>query len=88
MTTPTEAAKNTVEIGKRHIADQCQRIEQQHELIKRLEQHGPIDLAAEAVRHLGQMKETLGQMEADYAGPQARLAQATVDEEVEKDMPM
>ena len=40
MKTPAETAKNTVEIGKKHIATQCQRIERQDALIKRLERDG------------------------------------------------
>jgi hypothetical protein len=92
MKTPAETAKNTVEIGKKHIATQCQRIERQDALIKRLERDGHIDLVAKAVRHLAQMKEMLAQMEADYAGAHERLSQATVDEaslsEVERDAPM
>ena len=92
MRTPAEAAKNTIEIAKRHIAGQCQRIEQQYALIKRLERDGHIDLVAEAVRQLAAMRDTLAQMEADYAAARERLAQATVDEpslaKVEKDTPM
>jgi hypothetical protein len=92
MRSPAEAAKNLVEISQKHIAEQCQRIERQHELIARLERDGQPDLVAEAVRHLGEMKKMLAQMETDYAGAQERLAQATVDEpslaRVEKDTPM
>jgi hypothetical protein len=89
MRTPAEAAKNTVEIAKRHIAGQGRRIDA---LIKRLERDGHIDLVAEAVRQLSAMRDTLAQMEADYTAARERLAQATVDEpslaKVEKDTPM
>jgi hypothetical protein len=74
MRTPAEAAKDTVEIGKKHIAGQCQRIERQQELIKRLERDRQFDLVAEAVRDLDKMKDTLAQLEADYVGAQERLA--------------
>jgi len=59
MITPAEAAKNTIELGKKHIHKQCRRIEQQHELIARLERDGHIDLVAEAVGHLGDMRKML-----------------------------
>ncbi len=92
MSTAAEAAQNTVELGKKHIVEQCQRIEQQRELIARLERDGHIDLVPAAVAFLEEMRKMLAQMEADYAGAQERLVQATVDEpslaNVEKDTPL
>jgi hypothetical protein len=92
MATPAEAAKNTVEIGKRHIPNQQLRIARQRDLIAELERDGHPDVVAQARRMLGEMEEMLAQMEADYAAAQERLAQETVDEpslaKVEKDTPM
>jgi hypothetical protein len=92
MPTPAEAAKNTVELGKRHITNQRFRIERQRKLIAELKRDAHPDCAVKAVRTLGDMEKMLAQMEADYAGAQERLAQATTDEKslrsVERDTPM
>ena len=80
MSSTAEAAKNTVEIGKRHILDQRLRIERQRELIARLERDGSPDLVANAVRLLAEMEQACGRMEAEYAAGQERLSEATVDE--------
>jgi hypothetical protein len=66
MTTPAEAAKNTVEIAKRHIPDQQLRIARQRDLIAELERDGHPDVVAKARQMLGEMEEMLAQMEADY----------------------
>ena len=91
MTTPAEAAKNTVEIAKRHIPDQQLRIARQRDLIAELERDGHPDVVAKARQMLGELEEMLAQMEADYAAAQERLAH-DVDEptlaKVEKDAPM
>ena len=65
MPTTAEAAKNTVRQGKRHIADQCLRIERLRKLIARLERHSQFHLVPDAVRHLAQMERALAQTEAD-----------------------
>ena len=77
MPSPAEAAKNTVELGKKHIIDQRFRIERQRKLIAELKRDAHPDCAVKAVRTLGDMEKMLAQMEADYAGAQERLAQAT-----------
>ena len=91
MTTPAEAAKNTVEIGKKHILDQQFRIVRQRELVAKLE-HGHPDVVADARRALTEMEQMLVQMEIDYATAHERLVQATVDgptlAKVEKNTPM
>jgi hypothetical protein len=53
MTSPAEATKNSVDIGRQHIVDQCERIRQQRELIERHERDGYPDLVADAVQLLG-----------------------------------
>ena len=80
MSSTAEAAKNTVELGKKHILDQRLRIERQRELIARLERDGSPDLVANAVRLLAEMEQACGRMEAEYAAGQQRLSEATVDE--------
>jgi hypothetical protein len=91
MPIPAEAAKNTVELRKKHIIDQRFRIERQRKLIAELKRDAHPDCAVKAVRTLGDMEKMLAQMEADYAGAQERLAQATTDEKslrsVERDTP-
>jgi hypothetical protein len=86
------AAKKTVEVGKKQILDQRLRIDRQRHLIARHERDGHPDLAADAVRMLGQMERALAEMEAHYARAQEHLAQVTVDEpsveKVERDPPM
>jgi hypothetical protein len=92
MTTPAEAAKNTVEISKKHILDQHFRIARQRELVARLERGGHPDVVADARRALTEMEQMLVQMEIDYATAHERLVHATVDvptlAKVEKNTPM
>ena len=89
---PAEAAKHTVEIGKKHVLHQQQRIARHNELIAKLERDGHRDLIAEALRLLAEMKQTLAEMEAHQAAAQERLVKFTVDEpslaKVERDCPM
>jgi hypothetical protein len=91
MPSLAEAAKNTVELGKRHITNQRLRIERQRKLIAELKRDAHPDCAVKAVRALTDMEKMLAQMEADPAGAQKRLAQATTDEKslrsVERDTP-
>ena len=92
MTTPAEAAKNSIMIGRKHIIDQQLRIARQRELMAKLERDGHPDVVADARRALTEMEQMLVQMEVDYAAAQERLAQVTVDEpslaKVERDTPM
>jgi hypothetical protein len=92
MTTLAQAAKYTVEIGKKHILNQQFRIVRQRELVAKLERNRHPDVVADARRALTEMEQMLVQMEVDYAAARERLAQATVDEaspaKVEKDTPM
>jgi len=92
MNNPAAAAKNTVEIGKKHILDQQLRIARQRELIAKLERDGHPDVLAVALRVLVEMEQTLFGMEKHYAAAQKRLAQDAVDEpslaKVERDTPM
>ena len=89
---PSRSRKNTVELGKRHITTQRLRIERQRKLIAELKRDAHPDCAVKAVRILGDMERMLAQMEADFAGAQERLSQATTDEKslrsVERDTPM
>jgi hypothetical protein len=80
MISPAETAKNTIEIGKKHILDQQFRIVRQRELVTNLERNGHPDVVADARRALTEMEQMLVQMEVDYAEAKERSAQATVDE--------
>jgi hypothetical protein len=81
MKLPAEAAKNSVQIGRRHILDQKLRIERQRKLIEQLERDGDPSvlaearrfLAEEARRDLSEMEQVLSQMEADFAAVQQRI---------------
>jgi hypothetical protein len=92
MRSPAEAAKNTVEISKRHVLDQQVRIARQQELIAKLERDGHADIVADGRRLLAEMEQSLATMQAHYAQAHARLSQYAVDElslaEVERDTPM
>jgi hypothetical protein len=92
MSSNAEAAKNRVEVGKKHILDQRLRIERQRELIVRLERDGSPDLVANAIRLLAEMEQACGRIEREYAAAQERLSEATMDElslaKVEQDTPM
>lgn len=89
MTTSAEAAKHTVQIGKKHILDQQFRIVRQRELMAKLERDGHPDVVAAGRRVLTEMEQMLVQMEVDYAEAQGRLARETVDmQSHEKDTPM
>jgi hypothetical protein len=92
MTNPATAAKNAVEIGKKHILDQQFRIVRQRELIEKLQGDQNPDAVADARRILAEMEQTRATMEAHYAAAQEGLAQDTVDwpslAKVERDTPM
>ena len=92
MTSPAEAAKNTVELGKKHVLDQEIRIFRQCALIAKLERDGHPDVLADAHRLLAQMEQSLATMQAHCADAQERLLEASVDEpslpKVERDKPM
>jgi S-adenosylmethionine synthetase len=92
MTNPAEAAKNSVEIGKRHVVEQLSRIARQRELIERLGCDGHPDSMADAGRVLGQMEQMLTEMQEHLAAAHERLAQAAIDEpnlaKVEQDTPL
>jgi hypothetical protein len=68
MVSPTEAVKNTVDIGKKHILDQQLRIGRHRELMAKVEREGHLDVLAQLRRQLVEMEQTLAQMEAAYAG--------------------
>ena len=68
MPSPAEAAKNTVELGKRHIIDQRFRIERQRKLVAELKRDAHQDCAVKAVRTLSDMEKMLAQMEATTPG--------------------
>jgi hypothetical protein len=86
MRTPAEAAKNTVQLSKKHIRDQWFRIERQRGVIASLERADNPDLVVKARQILTDMEKTLTQMEDDYSA--ARLAQATTNEKSRRDPPM
>jgi hypothetical protein len=92
MTTPAEAAQNSVKIGRKHILDQQLRIARQRALMGELEGDGHSAVLANARRALIEMEQMLVQMELDYAAAQERLAQATMDKaslaKVERDTAM
>jgi hypothetical protein len=74
MPIPAAAAKNTVELRKKHIIDQRFRIERQRKLIAELERDAHPDCAVKAVRTLSDMEKKLAQMEAWPKPPQTRRA--------------
>jgi hypothetical protein len=92
MTSPAEAAKNSVEIGKRHVLEQLSRIARQRELIEQLGRDGHLGLVADGRRVLAEMEQMLAIMEEHCAAAQQRLVQATTDEpslaKVERDSPL
>jgi protein-disulfide isomerase-like protein with CxxC motif len=92
MTHPAEAAKNSVEIGKRHVVEQQSRIARQRDLMERLGCDGHPHLMADAGRVLDQMEQMLTEMQEHLAAAQERLAQAATDEpslaKVEQDTPL
>jgi hypothetical protein len=67
MNSSAEAAKNTFEIGRKHILDQKLRIVRQREQIAKLERDGHPDVLAVALRVLAEMEQTLSGMEKHYA---------------------
>ena len=56
MPSLAEAAKNTVELGKRHITNQRFRIERQRKLIAELKRDAHPDCAVKAVQTLSDME--------------------------------
>jgi len=92
MIDTAQAAKITVEQGKKHVRDQLDRIARQKELIVEFQRDNHAALLIEARQRLETMKQMLCQMEADLAAAQERLAQASVDqkslEAVERHTPM
>jgi hypothetical protein len=87
MDSPAEAAKNTFEIGRKHILDQQLRIVRQRELIAKLERDGHPDVVAVALRVLAEMKQTLSGMEKHYAEARERLTQSGLAK-IERHKPM
>jgi hypothetical protein len=86
MRTPAEAAKNTVQLSKKHIRDQWFRIERQRGVIASLGANP--DLVVKARQILTDMEKTLTKMEDDYSAARERLAQATTNKKSRRDPPM
>jgi hypothetical protein len=92
MIDPAQAAEITVELGKKHVRDQQDRIARQKELIAEFQRDNHAALLIEAQQQLEKMEQMLCQIEADLAAAQERLVQASVDQKnldaVERDTPM
>jgi len=75
MRTDTEinTARYSVELSKRHLAEQEGCIRRQRELVADLELSDPDNLVPEARERLRQMLERHEQMISDYASAQQRL---------------
>jgi hypothetical protein len=65
-----------IEIGRANILDQRRRIEDQRDLIARLEREGSPNLVADPVRILGEMEQAHAEMRAYHAAAQEQAPKA------------
>jgi hypothetical protein len=84
MRHPIEIAALSVEIGKRHVAEQQARILRQRALIAELEKHGHEELVSQARAFLCEMFACLDRMQDDYIGAQSRLTERQKSSSVER----
>ena len=92
MTDPVVTAKQLVDLARKHIEDQQNRIVRQHELMAKYERDDDLVQLSEARRILEKMQNQLAQMTAAHVAAEEHLATLTVDEasveKVMRDTPM
>ena len=92
MTDPALTAKQLVDLARKHIEDQKNRIVRQRELMAKYERDYDVARLSEARRTLEKMQKQLAQMTAAHIAAEEHLAKLTVDEasveKVVRDTPM
>jgi hypothetical protein len=92
MTDPALTAKQLVDLARKHIEDQKNRIVRQRELMAKYERDYDVARLSEARRALEKMQKQLAQMTAAHIAAEEHLAKLTVDEasveKVVRDTPM
>jgi uncharacterized protein YydD (DUF2326 family) len=92
MTDPAVTAKQLVDLARKHIEDQQNRIVRQRELMAKYERDYDVARLSEARRALEKMQKQLAQMTAAHIAAEEHLAKLTVDEasveKVVRDTPM
>ena len=92
MTDPAVTAKQLVDLARKHIEDQQNRIVRQRELMARYERDDDAARLSEARRVLEKMQKQLAQMMAAHVAAEEHLSKLTVDEasveKVVRDTPM
>ena len=92
MDDPAVAAKQLVDLARKHIEDQQSRLVRQRELVAKYERDDDKARLSEARRVLEKMQNQLAQMTAAHVAAEEHLAKLTVDEasveKVVRDTPM
>jgi hypothetical protein len=92
MDDPAVAAKQLVELARKHLEDQQCRIARQRELIAKYEQDDDVARLSGARLVLERMQKQLAQMTTAHAAAEEQLSKLTVDEpsmeKVVRDTPM
>ncbi len=92
MDDPAVAAKQLVDLARKHIEDQQSRLVRQRELMAKYERDDDKARLSEARRVLEKMQNQLAQMTAAHVAAEEHLAKLTVDEasveKVVRDTPM
>jgi hypothetical protein len=92
MDDPAVTAKQLVDLARKHIEDQQNRIVRQRELMAKYERDDDMARLSKARRVLEIMQKQLTQMTVAHAEAEAHLAKLTVDEasveKVVRDTPM
>ena len=92
MNDPAVTAKQLVDLARKHIEDQQNRIVRQRQLMAKYERDDDMAQLSKARRVLEIMQKQLSQMTAAHAEAEAHLSKLTVDEasveKVVRDTPM
>jgi hypothetical protein len=92
MTDPAVTAKQLVDLARKHIEDQQNRIVRQRELMTKYERDNDVARLSEARRVLEKMQKQLVQMTAAHVAAEEHWSKLTVDEasveKVVRDTPM
>ena len=92
MNDPAVTAKQLVDLARRHIEDQQNRIVRQRELMAKYERDDDLVRLLKARRVLERMQKQLAQMTAAHVAAEEHLSKLTVDEasveKVVRDAPM
>ena len=92
MNDPAVTAKQLVDLARKHIEDQQNRIVRQRELMAKYERDDDVARLSEARRVLENMQKQLAQMTAAHMAAEEHLSKLTVDEasieKVVRDTPM